>query len=120
MVFTICGVTRMDMVARSRWSRSMLSAKSSGSNVPSAAFSSRRFFSVCLRCQSALSQSLRVAFLKPAMRFQSGSSKGRSSGYRNGCTAPEVASAGVAAACGTGTGALGGTLGFRAGFGFIR
>ena len=40
------GVSKSDMVARSRWSRSMPATNSSGRSAPSAAFSSRRFFRV--------------------------------------------------------------------------
>jgi hypothetical protein len=72
------------MVARCSMSVAMLCARSSGSSAPSASLSSRRFFTVCLRCQVALSQSSRLTPRYPGIRVQSGSTYSRRGGYGMG------------------------------------
>ena len=73
MVLIMCGVINIDIVARSRTSRSKSSASASLRNSPSASFSSRRFLTVFFRCQVASSHSARVTLRYPGSRVQSGS-----------------------------------------------
>ncbi len=73
MVFSICGVTSIDMVARSRWSRSTSAQNASLSPGPVTWLSWRRFFTQCARCHCADSHSACVTSAQPGNRRQSGS-----------------------------------------------
>ncbi len=72
-MFSICGGTSIDMVARSRWSRSRSAKKSSLSPGPVTSRSWRRFFTQCARCHWADSHSAAVTPDQPGKRRQSGS-----------------------------------------------
>src|SRR5258708_7953028 len=72
MVFSICGVTSMDMVARSCWSRSRSARKDSSRPGPATPRSWRRFFTQWARCHSTDSHSAVVTCDQPGNRRQSG------------------------------------------------
>src|SRR5919109_2650408 len=73
MVLSICGGTSIDMVARSRWSRSRSAKKESASPGPVTCRSCRTFFTQCARCHCADSQSAADTSAQPGNRRQSGS-----------------------------------------------
>ena len=88
IVFSICGGTSMDMVARSRWSRSVSAKNSSLSPVPSTARSCLMFFTQWARCHCADSHSSRVTCAQPGNRVQSGSASSARR-YTYGCSITE-------------------------------
>src|SRR6266516_1662987 len=63
----------------------MSESSSSSRWSPRASLNSLRFLTVCARCHCADSHCSRVTSRYPASRVQSGSTNGRSSGYRKGC-----------------------------------
>ncbi|HSS91300.1 MAG TPA: hypothetical protein VLL69_18440 [Streptosporangiaceae bacterium] len=73
MVLSICGGTSIDMVARSRWSRSRSAQNASDRPGPATSRSCRRFFTQCDRCHCADSHCAAVTPAQPGKRRQSGS-----------------------------------------------
>ena len=81
-MLSICGVTSIDMVARSRWSRSTSSQNASASPGPVTWRSWSRFLTQCARCHCADSQSAAGTSAQPGKRRQSGSASSlRAYGY---------------------------------------
>ena len=77
MVFSICGGTSIDMVARARWSCSRSVKKASLRPAPMTWRSCRAFFTQWARCHCADSQSAVVTPDQPGKRRQSGSYSSR-------------------------------------------
>ena len=77
IVFSICGGISMDIVARSRWSRSRSARNASDSPPPVTSRSCRAFFTEWARCHCADSHSSRVTRAHPGSRRQSGSASSR-------------------------------------------
>ena len=73
MVLSICGGISIDMVARSRWSRSRSSKNLSSSPAPVTCLSCRAFLTQWARCHCADSQSGAGTAAQPGNRRQSGS-----------------------------------------------
>jgi hypothetical protein len=72
-VFSICGGSSIDMVARSAWSRSRSAKNRSSTPGPTTSRSWRMFFTQCARCHCALSHCSVVTSAQPGSRVQSGS-----------------------------------------------
>ena len=89
MVLSICGGSSIDMVARSRWSRSRSAKKESASPGPVTCRSCRAFLTQCARCHCADSQSAADTPAQPGNRRQSGSASS-CRWYTYGCETMEA------------------------------